>query len=673
MFRAVVDCPEDQYHNPKVLEGLEDFLTIGYSRRVGFIMTDIKKSGLTFNRNLHNAIIEVLHEEMPTWGWDLYKDFGDAHVTLPYSKTRHRIKNGYGLGMMDCVISFAQAIVYNMWIDSTDLYGYRLTGKFWSDDSVIKVRSSPDHDIDDEKMNDIMTSFNGFARKIGLVIHDEKPYYSRKGVFLETYGTHYKDPWDHTKIGQYIGCLFDTLKAPSIYRAKEMFAALSMEVPQNLKPWLTTAMDIIIPFWGYELHKDEIHVPFEMGGWMYSIEDGFNIFCETAQEYDDVPMCELTKMCLWQHPRKKLLKAHIDHKEWIQNILDLGWDGDPTPHSWRMMAEATLKQDYKSSVEVVDREIKILRSRRNFYEKSKKDRSLTEYGAILAFWKGAKKGGWYLPPRAAVQRQKLPDIMYKPYKDPTGVSNKISVSRAWLYLTNLRGGNLKICDPYVEYTSKFDVCSGMLNSISGGKHMHLDNIVFLLSNGFTESSLIDKLEEKYGLGSYLKEPGPYCQVVKDLILDCMDLTQGEYVFPIRGLPNSVLTRYEGAYQSSRYSTWNIEDGYGLVYALPDSLGFEEILPTIHLAAQEASSVLHTHLGRIAINPPGAKHSTAVRDSAAVETHLSLSYAISMMAGFSAQAALALNPDYVRNSEAAAAIEGGEEGYASDLDLGDMFG
>jgi hypothetical protein len=258
MFRAVVNCPEDQYYNPKVLEGLETFLSCGYSHKVGYVMTDIKKSGLTFNRNLHNAIIEVLHEEMPTWGWDLFHDYGGAYVTLPHKQSRTRIKNGYGLGMLDCVISFTQAIVYNMWIDSTDLYGYRLTGKFWSDDSVIKIRTSEDHDIDDEKMESIMSSFNGYAKRIGIVIHDEKPYFSKKGVFLETYGTHYKDPWDHTKIGQYIGCLFDALKAPSIYRAKEIFAALSMEVPQSLRPWLTTAMDIIIPFWGYELHPEEI-------------------------------------------------------------------------------------------------------------------------------------------------------------------------------------------------------------------------------------------------------------------------------------------------------------------------------------------------------------------------------------------------------------------------------
>jgi len=673
MFKAVADCPEDQYHNPRVLEGLEDFLSIGYSRKTGFIMTDIKKSGLTFNRNLHNAIIEVLHEEMPTWGWDFFLDYGNAHVTLPYRNSRHKVKNGYGLGMMDCVISFSQAIVYNMWLDNTDLYGYRLTGKFWSDDSLIKVRSSPDHDIDEDKMKTIMDSFNGYARKCGLVIHDEKPYYSKKGVFLETYGTHYKDPWDHTKVVQYLGCLFDTLKAPSIYRAKEMFAALTLEVPQSLKPWLSTAMDIIIPFWGYELHKDEIHVPFEMGGWMYSVEEGFNLFCETAQDYESQSECDLVKMCLWTPPRPRLLKAHKDHKEWIQSIVDLGWSDDPTPHSWKKVASATLKQDYKHHAEVADREKRILKSRLDFFEKSKKDKSITEYGAILEFWKNAKKGGWYLPPKAAVSIREHSPLDYKPYKDSNNCSNRISVQRAWLYLTKAKGSKLDICDPFVEYASRFDVCSRMINSLSGAKHMHLDNIVFLLVNGFSESSIIDKLEERYGIGAYLKDPGPGSQEVRDMISEIMSITQGDYVFPLRGTPFSILTRLQNEDYISRWKSWDCIDGFGLAYAIPDRIGFEEFASSIPIFAQELSLELKKCREGWSLPTRTVAPVTTSVNPEADRVRQDLSYAISMMAGFSAQAVLALNPESYNGNEAAALAMEGDVGYDSDVSFGDMFG
>jgi len=160
---------------------------------------------------------------MPDWGWDKFFDYGGATISIPSIGKTSRITNGYGLGMMDCVISFTQSVLYNMWIESTELYGYRLDAKFWSDDSVIRVRSSPDHDIDDDKLNYLMSSYNAHSSKFGIIVHDEKPYFSRLGVFLETYGTT-DVPWDHVKRGQYIGCLFDTLKAPSIYRAKEMFS-----------------------------------------------------------------------------------------------------------------------------------------------------------------------------------------------------------------------------------------------------------------------------------------------------------------------------------------------------------------------------------------------------------------------------------------------------------------
>jgi hypothetical protein len=674
MFKAVANCPEDQYYNSGVLEGLETFLTCGYSRRVGYIMSDIKKSGLTFNRNIHDAIIEVLHELMPTWGWDKFLDYGRAYITLPHKNSRVRIRNGYGLGMLDCVISFTQAIVYNMWIDSTDVYGYRLTAKFWSDDSVIKVRSTPDHDLDNEKLGDLMSSFNAYAKSMGLVIHNEKPYYSRKGVFLETYGSYYKDPWDHTKKGQYIGCLFDTLKAPSIYRAKEMFAALCLEIPQSLRAWLTTAMDIIIPFWGYELHKDEVLFPFEMGGWTYFIEDGLNMFCEIVQTIADEDRFEpLTKMCLWHHPRPKLLKAHKDHEKWIGSILDMGWNQDPSALSWRTMATGTLKQDYKRTVEVVDREKRILRSRQDFYKRMQKDRSITGYGAVLQFWDDAKKGGWYFPPAAAIKKGVFPTL-YEPYNDPTWVKSKISVNRAYLHLTKQRGANLKICDPYVSYTSNFDVCSDMLNSISGGKHMHLSNAVFVLANGYSETSFMKKVEDRYGPGAFMKDSGPDTQLITELIRDSMKPTSGDYVFPLRGYPTSILTRYEGADHNSRWKSWDCEDGFAMAYGHPDPAWISENLPGIPLIAQSITAEL-LEARNVRKRYAQASHSHNVEDSLLPDDIKSkLRYTVAMIEGYTRQAILALNPDYNAYGDTSAdAVMGADIGYDSDISLGDMFG
>lgn len=49
------------------------------------------------------------------------------------------MKNGFGLGMLDCVISFTQACIYNMLLSRHVVEGLNTQAKFWSDDSVIKV------------------------------------------------------------------------------------------------------------------------------------------------------------------------------------------------------------------------------------------------------------------------------------------------------------------------------------------------------------------------------------------------------------------------------------------------------------------------------------------------------------------------------------------------------
>jgi len=302
----------------------------------------------------------------------------------------------------------------------------------------------------------------------------------------------------------------------------------------------------------------------------------------------------------------------------------------------------------------------------------RKDRKSTSFGAITDFWRDAKKGGWYLPPRAAVKCGGLSPLLYKSYKDPHPYPNKISVSRAWLYLTNQRGGNLKISDPYVRYTSYNDVCSRMLHSLTGATHMRLENIVFLLSNGFSSSRIISKLEERYGIGSYVYDPGPEFNEVKELLLDSMSVTTGGYVFPLRGMPWSILTRYEGEFQISRWSSWDCEDGFALAMGLKDPDRSESISTFIPLAAQEFSLELQLARGsRFTIPKANIPKQEAKPPDPDTDQHLQ--YIVSMIEGFSRQVRLALHPeDFDRGYTAAEAMEGGD-GYDSDLDLGGMFG
>lgn len=552
MFKAVADCPEDQYSNPRVNEGLEKWLSSD-SHRNGYVMSDIKKSGLTFNRNIHNALIDVLAEAYPAWGWEDYYNYGNAKLHFASTDQWVPIRNGYGLGMLDCVISFTQACIYNMFIENNEhVAPYRLQAKFWSDDSVIRVRNIIDQELDIPQLDELMGEYNEFATKCGIVIHGKKPYVSRCGVFLETYGTSWQIRWDHAKRGQYLGCLFDVLKAPSIYRAKEIFATLCLEIPEEVRPWITTILDVIVPFWGYEFSEHETTVPFEAGGWVYSIEDGFNTFMLEAQEWDHPVLCNLTKMCMMPRPRKRVLALHKEHEDYISSLINMGIEDDPTAYSWRRLSESVLKQDYKQVQDICALEKKILKCRQSYWKKILQGTRDTELAYLVNYWDSCKGAGWYLPPRMCVEKVKIEDLYDIVLEEDKIKPPDISVVRAWLFACQKLGSKVSVCDPYCDYTDPESAASIMLTKLSHGKHAPLNKLAFCLNYGYDYEALRKKLRDKYGLGSWIKGLDQECDKVCNMLSRIITSTKGHYVYPLVGTPYSILTRLEGINPLARY-------------------------------------------------------------------------------------------------------------------------
>jgi hypothetical protein len=551
MFKAINNCPEDHYSNPHITKGLEKWLSID-SLRSGFIMSDIKKSGLTFNRNVFNMLIRILHELMPTWGWDEFHDYGKALLHLPDKSKPVPILNGFGLGMLDCVVSFTQACIYNILIEDYDTRAYRMDAKFWSDDSIIKVRMNLNLILDLDGLDELMSIFNELLSQCGIVVHNKKPYVSRLGVFLESYGTPYKCKWDSAKRGQYLGCLFDVLKAPDIFRAKEIFATLMLEVPKDVMPWASTALDTIVSFWGYEFHPDEVMMPFESGGWSYCVDEGWNTFISSAQEVEETDTnAKLIRLCNVHSLPRRTLKLHKKHEEYIQSIVDLGWAEDPTVHSWSVLAGSTLRQDYKSLQDIASIEKKILKRRQLCWLKPLTKHSDTEYGELLTFWDKIKKVGWYLPPRYRLKKRDFPyPGPLLPTKD--SLASKISRERAWLHLTRSKGSDVSVIDPYIEYKSNMDVCSILLTSLTKGQHRSLDEVAFAILNNYDLEELYLKLLEVYGRDFTIIEISPEIDAVKDVLRGCMAPTKGNFVFPLQNTPYSILTDLEGESPLLRY-------------------------------------------------------------------------------------------------------------------------
>jgi hypothetical protein len=544
MFKAVAHCPEDHYSDPSVTKGLERWLSAESSRE-GFVMSDIKKSGLTFNRNIFNMLINVLHELMPTWGWDDFLDYGNAILHLPNCSKPKRIKNGFGLGMLDCVVSFTQACIFNILVEDYDTRAYRLDAKFWSDDSIIKVRMVLNLELDLNGLDELMLIFNELLSNCGIVVHNKKPYVSRLGVFLESYGTFYGCHWDSTKRGQYLGCLFDVLKAPDIFRAKEIFATLMLEVPNDVKPWASTALDSIVSHWGYEFHPDEVMMPFEAGGWSYCVDEGWNTFISSVQDAEETLVnAKLIRLCNVHTPPRRTLKLHKKHNEYIEALINMGWPQDPTAYAWHVLAGSTLRQDYKSLIDLPLIEKKFLDKRQRCWLKPLTKTSDTEYGELLTFWDNIKKVGWYLPPRFRLRKRDFPypGPLIKEVKTSL---TKMSRERAWLHLTRVKGATVSTIDPYLEYTSYKDVCSYLLTSVSGGRHRSLDEVAFAILNNYDLEELYHKLHRVYGRDFTILDFSPELQAVKEVIRDCMSPIKGNYVFPLRNTPYSILTDLEG--------------------------------------------------------------------------------------------------------------------------------
>jgi hypothetical protein len=545
MFKAVADCPEDMYSNPTVTLGLEKWLTSD-NPRVGYIMSDIKKSGLTFNRNLHNLLIKVLHELMPTWGWDDFLDFGNATICIPgISSKPLPLTNGYGLGVMDCVISFTQACIYNIMIEDHDLVSYHLEAKFWSDDSVIKAKLKVGEELDLPQLYELMEEFNELSSQMGIHVHDKKPYISKMGVFLESYGRPRRTSWDASKRCQYIGCLFDVLKCPDIFRAKEVFSTLMLDVPEELMPWVTYAQEIIVSFWGYEFSPEEIWMPFEAGGWSYVLEDGWNIYFQRIQDITDTEISQqLSRLANCHSPRRRRLALHKKNELYISSLINMGWEDDPSAHNWKIMASSVLLSDYKARRDVHAIETKVLKARQDAWVNACKPKhSTTEYGAMLEFWDSVKRLGWYLPPQSMVTSSEIDYGAICHEELNNQLPARIDRSRAWLYLSEQRGSTVKVVDPWFAYTDYESVCSAMLRSISGAKHTRLSDCVFSIVNNYNLEELSKKLFKMYG-PCYIKDSLTENHWALDLIKDSMKSTSGDFVFPLAGSPYSFLTKLE---------------------------------------------------------------------------------------------------------------------------------
>jgi hypothetical protein len=548
MFKAVARCPEDKYSDPKVLSHLDEWLSA--RRRRKFFMTDLKKSGLTFNRHLHNIIIKVLHQAMPSWGWDAYHDYCTASSTI--NNTKHRITNGYGLGMMDCVISFAQAIVYHIFLEEGEYdRSLKLRAKFWSDDSVIRVEH-PDEEITQQGTM-CLEEFNRIARLCGLVIHNDKPFSSKWGVFLEHYGLD-NPKWHHLKIGQYLGCMFDVLKCNSIVEAKEMSAAIILDCPDGFDEWISYIISRLVEYWGYEFSKREAYLPYEMGGWAYFMKQGFNNLFHWSQEVEEDPLLE-RHMRLLLMPQMNAPRSHKRLRgAYAKEIISMGIDDD-TPYNWKMMSKSAFAAVKLTKQESIRRTLRTLSDRQSFWRSTDRKKGISCYGALMEYWNKIDDLGWYIPPDSKLKVISEYDNPLETLYTPKGTHQELSVMRAWLYLTKHRGSQLNIVDSNYHLSNLKDTAMALLNKLSDNLFMNFSHV----RDAFVRKYNQESLKEVLGLGSPAvivtgEDSKDFYEIITE-ILGC----RGKYVAPLYNTGYSILTNYPGRANSFMPKSLNEDD------------------------------------------------------------------------------------------------------------------
>jgi len=233
-----------------------------------FLMSDQRKCGLTFPRQLLIEFFKTLHSVFPKWGFDTaFEGLSNSYVRDHRDGKLKQALGGPGLGQLSEAISICVTLLFNIWSRDQD-QELNLEGLFYNDDQVIRfnfddLRADP---LPDETI-DLALSWDLHMESYGLNVHKKKPFISKGGLLLEVYGEDF--PVATPKTCQFVGNVFNTFRCCNITAAKEYFSTMF----DNL--WLeneqTIALNILrndlIPFFGYEFVPNEECYPYQLGGW----------------------------------------------------------------------------------------------------------------------------------------------------------------------------------------------------------------------------------------------------------------------------------------------------------------------------------------------------------------------------------------------------------------------
>jgi hypothetical protein len=505
-FKVHTNCPEDHYGNPDVLRDTKKMLRNPKGSSI-FLMSDIKKSGLTFNRALGDIIFEELYKATGDRRYLHFVGWGNGKILYP-GDGWHKINNGFGLGMADCVISFAQAVIYNIMIDKDPgiVKSYDLKAAFWSDDSLVKVTPKESVYFDQEFRQEFLNTWNTWLARIGIAVHDQKPFFSKMGVFLEEY-TWSPWLWDSNKIGQYTCNILSAILCTDIFSAKSLVAAISLSADVETMHYTEYAVSRVVDYWGYEFSPEESELPYEIGGWTFFMQDGVNTLLKFLDEWEDIPKhLKFVRLLNFREKTRHSLKLHRDNKEYIDDITNMGLVESNSDMAWSKLSRSALLMDYNYEKDYVSTRGKNLRVRKMLYNQKPDDQQNEWLSIMRDFSDIVVHGRLYAPLFISVKS----DIVFNRQFTPVAnAAKRMTYLRQYLSACKDLGSSVDVWMPKkMEQAINVEAWAlrRFLSNFCTHIPMSYDQALYVLTKGYMEETDLQLLAKRTGFSVIAKEP-----------------------------------------------------------------------------------------------------------------------------------------------------------------------
>lgn len=252
-----------------------------------FIMYDQKKCGWQFPTELVTLAFKAMLYHYPDNEYlkSIHRIFETKNIHYWFQGQHRTPSRGFILGMFDNVVSFIMACIFELWLETIhEDHRKYIDGAFYGDDSIIINNNTFDNPHTTAQLRDHWVKYT--YEKYGIIPSIKKTYIAKVGVFCEIYGN-YKSVC-LTKVVKYILLPYNAMKCINTVHAKDYINGIQHPLTQLIF-WLPKTLDAelirrminisyaeVISSFQYEFGREEVTIPYELGGWFSEKSDQGN-------------------------------------------------------------------------------------------------------------------------------------------------------------------------------------------------------------------------------------------------------------------------------------------------------------------------------------------------------------------------------------------------------------